>query len=36
MELIDYFVLILVLFSYLGWFLARDSEKRSQDTQPRV
>jgi uncharacterized MAPEG superfamily protein len=35
MEIIDYFVLILVVLAYLGWFLARDTDTRSEDTQPR-
>lgn len=35
MEILDYFVLILVTLAYLGWFLARDPNTRSEDTQPR-
>ncbi len=32
METLDYFVLILVVLAYLGWFLARDTGTRSEDT----
>jgi hypothetical protein len=35
METLDYFVLILVILAYLGWFLARDTDTHSHDTQPR-
>ena len=35
METLDYFVLILVIVAYFGWFLARNSEPQSEDTQPR-
>jgi lipopolysaccharide biosynthesis regulator YciM len=36
MEALDYFVLILVVLAYLGWFLARDTDTQSHDTQPRI
>jgi hypothetical protein len=45
MEIVDYFVLILVVLAYAGWFLAREKETHSAvtrrpdnlspDTQPR-
>jgi hypothetical protein len=35
METLDYFVLIVVALAYLGWFLARDTDSPSEDTQPR-
>lgn len=41
MEMLDYFVLILVFLAYVGWFLARNTDPRSrdtrsEDTQPRI
>ncbi len=35
METLDYFILTLVALAYLGWFLARDKDSHSHDTQSR-
>jgi hypothetical protein len=35
METLDYLVLVLVILAYVGWFLARNTDPRSEDTQPR-
>jgi hypothetical protein len=36
METLDYFVLILVVIAYLGWFLARETDTESPDAHSRM